>query len=151
MARPWTRSLVRRAGLLTASLTVSAGALVGVPGAAEAKPPTPGLVKASREVAKGVVAAIDARDTSRSDPPTWCFDVWVARSDGNWATWTWSPKAAEGGNLSVCQPTDGFREFLTRKGGSKWVYAGRFTGRGDECLWEKKAPASVRRDMGCGR
>ena len=121
------------------------GGSVVAPVAVSAAPPTSGLVKASASVKRDVVASINAdRGTSS---PKWCFDVWVTKSDSRWATWRWSKMPVD--KMERCLVTDGWREFLRSTGGGGWVYAGRFSGDGHECLFTKAPPAAVWRDLGC--
>ena len=135
---------------LTGAVAVLASATffgISFPSAAHSAPPTKGLTKASTAVAVEVVAAVNrVNDPTR---PAKCFDVWVTKSDPNWATWTFSRAAYRAG--SDCAVVDAYAEFYNTSG-RKWKWAGRFSGTDTPlCFFTASVlpGLTVQRQLGC--
>jgi hypothetical protein len=120
---------------------------VSFPTAAQSAPPTKGLTKASTAIAMEVVAAVNR--VNNPARPAKCFDVWVTKSDPNWATWTFSRAAYRTG--SDCALVDAYAEFYN-KTGRKWKWAGRFSGTDTPlCFFTVgvQPGLTVQRQLGC--
>ena len=118
-------------------------ALVGA-ATASAGAPTNGLTRASGAQAQGVIKAVNSR--SGTQRPSACFDVWVTKSNSNWATWTYSKKAY---SMASCAMTDGYMEFYV-KSGSRWKWAGRYSGvSAPRCFFSINPPFTVQQQLGC--
>lgn len=144
-----SKAIRRIATLLGCVALVSVAVMLGIPVAAAASPPTKGLVAAPAGKARAVVAAINR--TPEPKRPSWCYDVWLARSDPAWATWTFSHAAY--GAQEECVMMDGLREFYHWTG-KRWAWAGRFSGvQVPLCFFVKNYTPSlaVIKDLGCAR
>jgi hypothetical protein len=126
-------------GTLVAGLT-----LVSQPAMAA---PSESLVASSASTKRAVVLAVNEfLGSFRSDR---CFQVWVTRSNPNWATWSWVNRVP-----ASCRPRDGFPTFFRRSAGGGFAFAGDVKPAWSNrvtCRFVTNPPAQVARDFGCDR